>query len=178
MHRGTAQHDTHTGDAGVHLGNDAGFFVGCPADHEDDDVLRLVAGVAHAFEEGELEFFEAALQEGLQGCFEAGGVLGVDVFDALEVQVAAELGEGAGGVVGEGEEVGEAGVAAGDGGGLEGVVVGEEFGDYGELGSGDGGDGCEEVEEDGEGVVRVPGVADGVEGDEAEFVGWWDGGVW
>lgn len=56
-------------------------------------------------------------------------------------------------------------------------MIGEEFGDKRDGGGGDGSDGCEEVEEEWEGVVRVPGVADGVEGDEAEFVGWGDGGV-
>ena len=179
MHRRPAQHNPHSRHTRIHLRHHPRLLIRRPAHHKHHNVLRLVSRMRLLpIEERVLQFLQAALDQGLQRGFQPRGMLRVDILDTLQVEVAAELGEelrrgAAGGV----EEVGETrGNAGADGGGLQAVVVREEFGDDGDARGGDVGDGGEEVEEDGEGVLRIAGVPDRVQGDEAEFVVGWDGG--
>lgn len=64
------------------------FFVGRPAKHKDDDVLRsLCSGVLVAFDKGVARFSQSTLQKQVEGLAKVWGVLGVDIFNALTVSI-------------------------------------------------------------------------------------------
>ena len=100
-------------------------------------------------------------------------MLRIHVLDALETALdpVAGAGEEGPGL----EEVDPCAAAAGIG--EEGVVVAEELGDEVDAVFGEGGGGGEELHERGGVVVGGLGVAQGVDGYEAEFVDGGDGGI-
>ena len=84
-----ADDDAYAGEGVVYGGYHFGFFVGCSADHEYDDVLWFFftclchASVAR-IDEWVHRVAETALSQGGERFLHEGGVLGVDVFHALQ----------------------------------------------------------------------------------------------
>jgi hypothetical protein len=64
------------------LGYHLGLLVCHPADHEDNNILRLVPSVSTSLKEGVLQFLETPFNEVLECGFEAGRMLRIDVLDA------------------------------------------------------------------------------------------------
>ena len=99
MDRRATEHHSDARAGSIDLRDHASLLVRYAADHEDNNVLRLVSRLTTALDEWIEVVFQPALDQVLQRALQPRRVLRVDVFDALEAAVesltcAAEKGSG------------------------------------------------------------------------------------
>lgn len=84
VNHSATQDNTNTRRAGIHLSDHLSLLIGGAANHEDDNILGLVASVPAAFQEWVLHLLQAALNQILESHLQSWRVLSVDIFNTLQ----------------------------------------------------------------------------------------------
>ena len=121
MNARAAQDHPNSRGTGIDLRHHLRFLVRGATDHEDDNILRLVACRSATFNERVLLFLQPCFDEILKRGLQAWGVLSVDILDPLQTSESVTRPRKNGGGL---EEIREAG---GWGRGLERVVIGKQL---------------------------------------------------
>lgn len=122
MNARAAQDHPNPRRTGIDLRHHLRFLVRGTSDHEDNNVLRLVAGRSPAFNKRVLLLFQPGFDQVLERGFHSWGVLSVDILDPLQTSESVARSRKNGGGL---EEIGE---TSGRGRSLERMVIGKKLG--------------------------------------------------